>query len=233
MKKIMIAVVGVGLLGFAVFTQMALGSRANNDTTGTPVSTSTPIVTRDTTTIPMLIKVNPDGTIIMRGTVVSVGSSSLVVRSRGGSWNIQTGSSTRIMNGKGVGLAGLIAGDFVGISGVISELTDWTIDADVVRYWGTRADNDRDGIPNAEDQDDDNDGIKDRKDRRPFDHDNDGMNDIVDLDDDGDGINDDRDEHLFDHDNDNEDDDEDEDDDNDGTDDDEDDDDDEREDDDD
>lgn len=208
-----ISAVAVGLI---LFAQMALGtSQTSDNTTGSPVSTSTPIVTQDTTTIPLLIRVNPDGTLIMRGTVVSVGPSSLIVRSRGGSWTIQMSSSTKIV-GKAASLTSFATGDFVGVAGTISELTDWTVDAGVVRYWGKRADNDRDGIPNIEDQDDDNDGIKDGKDGKPFDHDNDDINDIFDLDDDNDGLNDDRDLYPFDHDNDGDDDDEDEDDDNDG-----------------
>jgi uncharacterized repeat protein (TIGR02543 family) len=99
-------------------------------------------------------------------------------------------------------------------------------------------DSDKDGIPDAEDPDDDNDGIDDNEDKHPKDHDNDGIpdkedkhpkdhdndgtDDTEDPDDDNDGIPDNEDKHPKDHDNDGTDDADDPDDDNDGTNDDED-----------
>jgi len=78
------------------------------------------------------------------------------------------------------------------------------------------ADDDRDGIPDSQDPDNDDDGIIDARGDRPLDHDNDGIDDAVDPDDDNDGIPDLSDEHPLDHDNDGKRDSEDPDDDNDG-----------------
>ena len=51
-------------------------------------------------------------------------------------------------------------------------------------------DTDRDGIPDAEDWDDDGDGLSDSIDPRPYDSDNDGKNNFADNDDDNDGLDD-------------------------------------------
>src|SRR5688572_19748295 len=63
-------------------------------------------------------------------------------------------------------------------------------------------DNDRDGIPDDQDADNDDDGLVDSRGDRPYDHDNDGMNDADDPDDDNDTIADLSDEKPLDHDND-------------------------------
>ena len=154
---------------------------------------------------PMIVNIGPNGNVLMRGIVVGApGSNSFVIKSWGGSWTANTSSTTQFITLNRV-IADLQDGDFVGVLGTISSDGTFTIDAKIVREWRGRLDvrdADRDGIPNDQDLDDDNDGIPDVSDSKPHDHDNDDKDDDEDLDDDDDGIEDSRDGRHGDHDND-------------------------------
>lgn len=85
---------------------------------------------------PMVLDVNPNGGVLLRGTVESVGSSSLVVKSWGGNWTIKVSSSTEIHpKTTGNSLSGIEVGDFVGVLGQVSISETLTINARLVRDW--------------------------------------------------------------------------------------------------
>ncbi len=174
MKKYLIA--GVASL----FLVLGLGAMA--------VLAETPTTTSATVNAsPMMISIGPNGNAMLRGTVVSIDTTSLVVKSWGGSWTIRTSATTKIMSPNKV-LNDFKADDTVGILGEISQDGTFIIDARILRQWGKKIDSDHDGIPNNQDNDDDNDGIRNNQDSRRGDHDDDGIVDSLDTDDDNDGI---------------------------------------------
>ncbi len=71
---------------------------------------------------------------------------------------------------------------------LVNNTISFTIDHFSVYGIGGEFDTDLDGIPDAEDPDDDNDGLADVVDAMPFDTDNDGLDNPVDPDDDDDGL---------------------------------------------
>jgi len=157
-------------------------------------------------TSPMILTISADGHILMRGTVESVGTDSLMVNSWGGSWAVKLSSTTNTMSLNRV-ISDFQVGDFVGVMGTVQKDGSFVIDAKIVRKWFAREDYkkfdfDHDGISNDQDTDDDNDGILDVNDSKPYDHDNDGIMDDQDTDDDNDGILDVNDSKSEDHDND-------------------------------
>lgn len=170
-KWILSAGLMVTVLGLSV-----LVARAETPTTNTTTNPS-----------PMMINIGPSGNAMLRGTVVSVNTTSMVVKSWGGSWTIRTSANTKINSANKL-LSDFKADDTVGVQGEISQDGTFIIDAKIVRQWGKKVDSDKDGIPDSQDNDDDNDGIPNNKDVKAHDHDNDGTIDSVDTDDDNDGI---------------------------------------------
>jgi len=153
---------------------------------------------------PMILNINPNGNVLMRGVVESSGTDSITVKSWGGSWKIKVSSTTKIMSANRV-VSDFQTGDFVGVLGSIVQDGSFIVNASIVREWRQKEnnkDNDKDSIPDDQDTDDDNDGISDISDSKPHDHDNDSISDDKDTDDDDDGINDDKDSKQDDHDND-------------------------------
>ena len=84
----------------------------------------------------MIVQVNQNGRALLRGTIKSVGTNSLVVTSWGGDWTINTSSTTRILPESS--MSGWKAGDFVGIHGSVRENAVMTIDVTLVRDWSAR-----------------------------------------------------------------------------------------------
>jgi hypothetical protein len=154
---------------------------------------------------PMIVNIGPSGNVLLRGIVVGTpAEGSIKVKSWGGSWTVNITSATKLMSIKQV-IADFEDGDFVGVMGTISSDGSPTIDANIVREWRGKLevrDADKDGIPNDQDVDDDNDGIPDVSDSKPFDGNNDGISDDSDNDDDDDGVDDSRDRRNHDYDND-------------------------------
>lgn len=150
---------------------------------------------------PMIINIGPSGRILMRGVVESSGADSITVKSWGGIWQVKVSSATEVIS-MNRAVSDFQAGDFMGVLGTIASDGSFVIDATIVREWGKKADHDRDGIADDQDQDDDNDGASDTTDLKPLDHDNDSISDDQDADDDNDGISDDKDAKVDDHDND-------------------------------
>ncbi|MDE1970257.1 MAG: hypothetical protein KGI50_01640 [Patescibacteria group bacterium] len=88
---------------------------------------------------PMVLQVGSAGKTLLRGTIDSVGTGTLTVKSWGGSWTINVGTGTHILpNAVGNDLTQFKAGDFVGVQGVMSQSGNWTIDATLVRDWTYR-----------------------------------------------------------------------------------------------
>ena len=136
---------------------------------------------------PMIINIGPSGNALLRGKIASVGADFLVVESWGGSWTINVLSTTQIMSVNKL-LSDFKPDDIVGVLGNISQDGDFVINARILRAWGHRPDSDGDGIPDNQDNDDDNDGEENHRDGRRNDHDNDGIIDALDPDDDNDGV---------------------------------------------
>jgi hypothetical protein len=114
----------------------------------------------------MVLEVNKNGKILLRGTVESVASSTLTLKSWGGNWTIKTSSSTEIYpkaNGTST-LSAFEKGDFVGVRGQVSETENFTVNAKIVRDWTikkTIRGHEREAKEDKEDRDD----KKDKKDK--------------------------------------------------------------------
>jgi len=152
-------------------------------------------------TSPMILNIGPNGNVLLRGEVLSVSGGVVEVKSWGGSWDVNVHATTKIVSLNN-SISDIVAGDFVGVLGVVVPEGSSEIDASIVREWGKKVDHDHDGISDDQDSDDDNDGIPDSSDRKPHDHDNDDLADDLDSDDDNDGIDDSSDSRGRDHDND-------------------------------
>ena len=84
---------------------------------------------------PMILTVGANGHGILRGVVESVATSSLTVAAWGGTWTVNIGSNAMMTPANGLGA--IVAGDFVGVSGMVSE-DGPIITADHVRDWSTK-----------------------------------------------------------------------------------------------
>lgn len=102
---------------------------ANTDnTTSTTTNTTT-----NTTTVPaqpMILNIEPNGKALLRGTIDSVATSSLIVKSWGGNWTVNFSSSTELMPND---IAQFKVGDFIGAQGTVNRTSPWTIDARLIR----------------------------------------------------------------------------------------------------
>ena len=137
---------------------------------------------------PVMVNINPNGNALLRGVVESVGADFLVIKSWGGNWTVKLTSATKIV-GKNRAFSDFKVGDFAGVLGNVVQDGSFTINAEIVRAWGQRSDNDKDGVPDNQDNDDDNDGTLDVNEAgKANDHDNDGTADAQDQDDDKDGL---------------------------------------------
>lgn len=152
MKKYLI----LGLM-FLVLSFGAVAVFAENNSTNTTTSASA-------VTAPMMINIGPNGNVMLRGAIVSVGTDSLVVKSWGGSWTVKVSADTKVISINKL-LSDFKADDIVGVLGSISEDGNFVIDARILRAWGPRLDSDKDGIPDNQDDDIDNNGKHDSIDR--------------------------------------------------------------------
>ena len=104
---------------------------------GAVFAQTTPTTT-STTTMPLVLNVNAAGKVLLRGTVVSVSSGSLTLKSYGGEWTINVPASAQVLP-QGIALSSFAQGDFVGVQGTINSGSNWTVDAILVRDWTQRA----------------------------------------------------------------------------------------------
>jgi hypothetical protein len=138
MNKKIIASVSI-IASLAAFTTILVASAQTASTTppassSSPASTSLPVKSER-----QVLLIGPEGRVLMRGTIASVGNGSLTVNSWGGVWTVNVGSGTKILPAAaGNDLTKFQTGDFVGIQGTVSRSANWTIDATLVRDWTYR-----------------------------------------------------------------------------------------------
>ncbi len=93
-----------------------------------------------TTPAPMVMDVDSSGTVLMRASVKSIDTNSIVVDGWGGTWIIRTNAATQVIsnapNATG-DVSAISVGDFVGVSGSMARDQIYTVDATLVRDWTT------------------------------------------------------------------------------------------------
>jgi hypothetical protein len=141
MKKLIIPVLLFAARGMAISGGVVMARSSY----GLSLADSERIQTTQTQTTPasrfMQVVIGPSGSALVRGTVQSVGTSSVMISSWGGTWTVMLGSSTRILpqpltSGS---LADFAVGDLVGASGTAAQGQTLTINATVVRDWSKPA----------------------------------------------------------------------------------------------
>lgn len=85
---------------------------------------------------PMVLEVGPRGNVLLRGTIETVSTNSIAVKSWGGSWVINILTDTQLMPGSD--MTQFQVGNFVGVQGSINTTAAWTVDAKLVRDWTQR-----------------------------------------------------------------------------------------------
>lgn len=81
---------------------------------------------------PMALNVSAAGKVLLRGTIDSISGGTMAVKSWGGSWTVTTSSATNLMPND---MSQFKQGDFVGVSGTVSQTESFTVDAAIVRDW--------------------------------------------------------------------------------------------------
>lgn len=119
------------IISAAVVSALALGMVAWADTNGTAPAAGNSDASREHSQ-PTVLEITGTGKAMLRGTVDSVGSGSLTVKSWGGDWTINISSSTKL---NPTDMSQFKAGDLVGIQGTVHQGANWTIDASLVRDW--------------------------------------------------------------------------------------------------
>lgn len=120
--------ISAGIITGTAILALALAASAQTGTSTMPTS--------GTAKNPMVLQIGPAGHVLMRGTIQSVSSGSLTVKSWGGNWTVNLSSDTKIMPGGDI--SKFSQGDFVGVQGKVSESGVWTIDASRIRDWTLR-----------------------------------------------------------------------------------------------
>ncbi len=130
-KKILAGITAI-ITVFALFAGFMANAQTSTSTTST--TTAMPPVSQK-----FVLQIGPKGETLLRGTIDSVASGVLTVKSWGGVWTINVPSSSEVLPvAAGKDLTQFKVGDFVGISGIASQSAGWTIDAKVVRDWNYR-----------------------------------------------------------------------------------------------
>ena len=123
-KTIIISGAGLTLaIATSVFAQVA-----------TPVAVVAPVAVP---VQPMVLHVEANGKVLLRGTIDAVSASSLTVKSWGGDWTINVPASAEVLPAAAT-LANFKVGDFVGAQGSVNQSAAWTVDATLVRDWTER-----------------------------------------------------------------------------------------------
>lgn len=128
LQKTAIALGTAGLLavGGGVFAQTASST--------TPSMPERPAIHAEK---PMIVTINPNGKVLLRGKVVSTSTTTMTVASWGGNW-IVTISPTTDISPRDTGIGSIKQGDIVGVQGTIDQNANWTIHATLVRDWTER-----------------------------------------------------------------------------------------------
>jgi hypothetical protein len=132
-------------------TSSTNSNSSSTNQTGTTNSSTIQITSRNPNFPPMILTVDDFGKILIRGTVQSVASDYIMVRSWGGDWKIEMGSTTQMIS-KNINYVGnnseISIGDFVGLTGIIDQNAPFAINADFVRDWTKSLNTTSDNNPN-------------------------------------------------------------------------------------
>jgi hypothetical protein len=85
-----------------------------------------------TAATPLMLEIGARGNVFLRGFVASNASSTIGVQSWGGVWNVRIASTTRLL-AHATTTPDFLVGDYVGVEGIVSTSTPFTIDARVMR----------------------------------------------------------------------------------------------------
>ncbi|MBU6323422.1 MAG: hypothetical protein KGI41_03490 [Patescibacteria group bacterium] len=118
------------VLAFGIIGLLASASAAFAQTTDTAPAPGTAAQ-------PVVLQVNKSGGVLLRGTVSSVASDSVTVKSWGGDWTVNVSSAASVLP-RGAALSSFQAGDFVGVQGTVNGSAGWTVDATLIRDWTAR-----------------------------------------------------------------------------------------------
>lgn len=114
---------------------LALASIAGAQTTFT--ASSAPDANQHASPAPkMSLEIGPAGRALLRGTLVSVGSGSIVVKSWGGNWNVNVPQGAEVLprvTGNSSDISSFAVGDQIGVNGTAASDAVWTINARIVR----------------------------------------------------------------------------------------------------
>jgi len=81
----------------------------------------------------MVLSVNANGKILLRGTIDSMSTNSITVKGWGGDWIVNLSSNTQLL--PTTDITQFHAGDYVGVQGIVTTGSAWTIDGTIVRDW--------------------------------------------------------------------------------------------------
>ena len=130
MSRKLIAVLGA--FGFLASAGLAF---AQDATTTPPVTVPAPVATA--VSHPMVLQIGPKGAVLLRGTIDSVSSGSVTVKSWGGDWTVNVPASASVLP-QGTALSDMKQGDFVGVQGTVDSTANFTVDAKLIRDWTER-----------------------------------------------------------------------------------------------
>jgi hypothetical protein len=82
----------------------------------------------------MIVQIGPAGNALIRGTVTSVTSDSLTVKSWGGEWTVKIETNTKFLP-NGLTLNQIKSGDFVSVHGKVNSDESLTVHATLIRDW--------------------------------------------------------------------------------------------------
>lgn len=122
-KKFIVAIAAAGA------TALLFASFAGAETASNPPSSPAPRMT---------VEIGPAGRALLRGTLVSVGSGSLVVKSWGGNWTVNVADGAEVLpkvTGNVSDISSFVVGDTIGVNGTAASDAAWTINAKIVRNW--------------------------------------------------------------------------------------------------
>ena len=111
-------------------------SSTSNTSTTTPATIAVAVAT--TRTVPAkVLNVDPDGSVLIRGALTSVSTTTMMIESWGGPWTINVPILgveiyPASVNGN---ITQFKVGDFIGVLGTVSTSENFVIDANVVRDW--------------------------------------------------------------------------------------------------
>ncbi len=115
----------LGMVGFLASAGLAF---AQTTTTTSTVPSSTQ---------PMVLQIGAKGAVLLRGTVDSVSSDSVTVKSWGGDWTVNVPTSAKVLP-QGTTVSDMKTGDFVGVQGTVDSTGNFMVNATLIHDWTAR-----------------------------------------------------------------------------------------------